>query len=57
MSIEENKNIEEIRNYLEESYVGARAMDDLECQVRIARALAAFNLDIEKDVLIENIAD
>lgn len=34
-----------ILRYLEDSYVGARTMDDGECCVRIARAIAAFKAD------------
>ena len=31
--------------YLEESYCGARTMDDESCQIRLARAIAAFKAD------------
>lgn len=34
-----------IVDYLETCYVGARAVDDVPCMVRISRALAAFKFD------------
>lgn len=42
-----NKREEEILEYLEQSYSGAKMMDDESCQVRLARAIAAFNSDPE----------
>lgn len=37
----------EILEYLEDSFCGARAMDDLSAMVRISRAIAAFKSDPE----------
>ena len=45
--------MEEIRDYLEKCYIGARAMDDDELQVRIARAIAAFEADPEMEIFTE----
>lgn len=42
---------------LEKSYCGARAMDDLSCQIRLARAMAAFKSDPKEsceDLFTEN---
>jgi len=47
------KEIEQMRlinDYLETAYVGARAVGDEECTLRIARAIAAFNADINIDI-------
>ena len=43
MSEQERKILE----YLEQSYSGAKMMNDESCQVRLARAIAAFNSDPE----------
>lgn len=43
-----NKAEQEIYDFLEKSYCGARAMDDLSCQIRLARAIAAFKSDPEE---------
>ena len=40
-----NETEKEIMEYLEESYCGERTMDDESCQVRLARAIAAFKAD------------
>ena len=42
-----NKATEEILIYLRNCYSGAKMMEDIECQVRISRAIAAFNTDPE----------
>ena len=42
-----NKATEEILTYLKHCYSGARAMGDIECEVRISRAIAALNTDPE----------
>ena len=39
------KEEQKILDYLENSYTGARAMNDEECQIRLARAIAAFKSD------------
>lgn len=52
-----NKAEQEIYDFLEKSYCGARAMDDLSCQTRLARAIAAFKSDPEEsceDLFTEN---
>lgn len=52
-----NKAEQEIMKFLEKSYCGARAMDDLSCQIRLARAMAAFKSDPKescKDLFTEN---
>lgn len=41
LNIEEQK----ILDYLENCYTGARAMNDEDCQIRLARAIAAFKSD------------
>lgn len=41
LNIKEQK----ILDYLENSYTGARTMNDEECQIRLARAIAAFKSD------------
>ena len=46
MSEQERKILE----YLEQSYSGAKMMNDESCQVRLARAIAAFNSDPEVSV-------
>ena len=43
----------DIREYLEDAYTGARALDDYEAQIRIARAIAAFNADPEMEIFTE----
>lgn len=40
-----NKSEAEVLDMLEAAYSGARAMDDESCQVRVARAIAAFKAD------------
>lgn len=42
-----NKATEEILTYLKHCYSGAKMMGDVECEVRISRAIAAFNTDPE----------
>ena len=42
-----NEKEAEVLLYLEHSYVGARAENDLSAMIRISRALAAFKADIE----------
>ena len=41
-----------ILDWLQESYVGAKAFDDLDTMTRIARAIEAFELPVSKDVII-----
>lgn len=44
--------MDNVLEYLETAYTGARAINDEESMVRIARAIEAYNLDIEKDCII-----
>lgn len=46
---EEQKTILE---FLENSYTGARMVDDLDTMVRIARAIEAFNLPTDVECII-----
>ena len=39
------KNYDSIMEYLENAYVGARAMDDIETMCRLSRAIMAFSYD------------
>ena len=52
-----NKDKDDILEYLEYSYTGARAMHDMEAQVRIARAMAAYNADPEMEIFTEEFND
>ena len=45
--------MDNIKEFLENSYIGARAMDDIETQTRIARALAAYEADPEMEIFTE----
>lgn len=36
---------EEILDYLNTAYCGAKMAEDVECMIRLARAIAAFNTD------------
>ena len=43
-------NQKSILEYLEHSYSGAKMMDDIETQERIARAIVAFEADPETEI-------
>lgn len=43
MNTEEQKNV--ILDYLENSYTGAKMMDDVELMCRLSRAILAFSYD------------
>ena len=45
-----NERLNDVKEYLENSYSGAKMMDDVESMTRIARALAALQADVEKDI-------
>ena len=45
-----NDNQKSILEYLENSYSGAKMMDDIETQERIARAIVAFEADPEIEI-------
>lgn len=52
-----NEAEKKILEYLEESYIGARTMNDEDCQIRLARAIAAFKTDPKEspmDLFTEN---
>lgn len=53
MSKQEN----EILRYLEDSYCGAKMMEDEECMLRISRAIAAFKSDVTKDIFKEDVVE
>lgn len=46
-----------IRDFLEKCYAGARMESDEELKVRIARALLAFDCDIENDPFLPNVME
>lgn len=48
-----NERLNDVKEYLENSYSGAKMMDDVESMTRIARALAALQADVEKDIFTE----
>ena len=47
-----DKTIRDILNYLEMSYVGARAMDDVEIMCRIERAIAVIKTPASQEVFL-----
>ena len=48
-----NKQINIIKNYLENAYSGAKMMNDVEVMTKVARAIAALQADVEKDIFTE----
>lgn len=48
-----NERLNDVKEYLENSYSGAKMMDDVESMTRIARALTALQADVEKDIFTE----
>lgn len=50
-----NESCKKFNDDLELNYTGARMFNDVEAMTRIARAIEAFNLDVHKDCVIENI--
>lgn len=54
MEISMNQECKKILQSLEYAYSGAKMMDDDEAMLRIANAIAAFELDIHKDCIIAN---
>lgn len=48
-----DKQLCEIKEYLKYSYSGAKMMGDVEGMVRISRALAALQADVETDIFTE----
>ena len=49
-----NEESKKIQEYLEYAYSGAKMMGDFETMCRIARALIAFQLDIEENCTIKS---
>ena len=47
------KQEEEIINYLETAYSGAKMMADEECMIRVSRAIIAFKADPYNEVFAE----
>lgn len=39
---------------LENALTGARMLDDTEMVLRLSRAIAAFEADVDKDIFVEN---
>lgn len=50
MNIEEQQ--KHILDWLQNAYAGARAFDDLDTMMRLARAIEAFELPVSKDAVI-----
>lgn len=54
MNVEDKKEYHETTlQYLEYTYSGAKMLDDLEEMTKIARAIEAYNLDVNKDCVIK----
>lgn len=52
-----NEQINIIKEYLENSYSGAKMMDDVEGMLRISRALAALQADVCEDIFKEEFVE
>ena len=50
-----DKQQEEILNYLEYSYSGAKMLGDEETMLRLSRAIVAFKADVYTDILKDDI--
>lgn len=48
-----NDQIKAIEEYLENSYSGAKMMDDVDAMCRISRAIAALKADTEMEIFTE----
>lgn len=48
-----NDQIKAIEEYLENSYSGAKMMDDVDAMCRISRAIAALKADTEIEIFTE----
>lgn len=48
-----NDQIKVIEEYLENSYSGAKMMDDVDAMCRISRAIAALKADTEMEIFTE----
>ena len=52
-----NKQIQTIKDYLENAYSGAKIMNDVESMTRISRALVALQADVEVDIFLEEFVE
>lgn len=50
-------NYEIIKNYLENALTGAKMEDDLEMQLRLSRAIVAFEADTEEDIFTDEFVE
>lgn len=48
-----SKGIEKVKEYLEQAYTGARRIGTPDDQLRIARAIAALEADVDEDIFTE----
>lgn len=49
-----NKQLKVIEEYLENSYSGAKMMNDIEAMCRISRAIAALKADLELEIFTQD---
>ena len=52
-NMQEEKQKQEVLDFLENTYTGAKMMGDEEVMLRASRALLAFKADVHKDIFIE----
>lgn len=56
--MDNEKQKQEVIDFLENTYAGAKMMGDEEVMLRASRALLAFKADVHKDIFIEeNVLD
>ena len=46
----DNKTLDDVLEYLEMSYVGANALDDMVAMIKISRAIAALKAPVNMDI-------
>ena len=51
------KQYKEILEYLQNSHSGARMMKDMELELRIARAIIAFEADTHEDIFVDDLIE
>lgn len=51
--MDNEKQKQEVIEFLESTYTGAKMMGDDEVMLRASRALLAFKVDVHKDIFIE----
>ena len=49
--------MDDIKDYLEARYVGAREVNNFENQMRIARAIAAYESDTKSEIVIDELTE